>query len=128
MSEAVDRRLETEKYIGLGLALASGVLIGISFIITKKGLIDAGKKPGKVAGEGYEHLRNPMWWAGTGTSTFVVNVVILGEIANFLAYSFAPAILVTPLGAVSVLVGYLQCNLVLYYLLYFSMKSWERMV
>ena len=35
------------------------------------------------------------------------NVVVLGEVANFLAYSFAPAILVTPLGAVSVLVGYL---------------------
>jgi hypothetical protein len=32
-------------------------------------------------------------------------LVILGEVANFLAYSFAPAILVTPLGAVSVLVG-----------------------
>jgi drug/metabolite transporter (DMT)-like permease len=31
--------------------------------------------------------------------------VVLGEAANFLAYSFAPAILVTPLGAVSVLVG-----------------------
>jgi drug/metabolite transporter (DMT)-like permease len=31
--------------------------------------------------------------------------VVLGEVANFLAYSYAPAILVTPLGAVSVLVG-----------------------
>lgn len=32
--------------------------------------------------------------------------MILGEIANFAAYAFAPAILVTPLGALSVLVGY----------------------
>ena len=31
--------------------------------------------------------------------------MVLGEVANFLAYSYAPAILVTPLGAVSVLVG-----------------------
>lgn len=31
--------------------------------------------------------------------------MILGEIANFAAYAFAPAILVTPLGALSVLVG-----------------------
>ena len=31
--------------------------------------------------------------------------MVSGEVANFLAYSFAPAILVTPLGAVSVLVG-----------------------
>lgn len=29
----------------------------------------------------------------------------LGEAANFAAYSYAPAILVTPLGAGSVLVG-----------------------
>jgi hypothetical protein len=32
--------------------------------------------------------------------------VVLGEISNFAAYAFAPAILVTPLGALSVLVGY----------------------
>lgn len=38
--------------------------------------------------------------------------VIVGEIANFTAYAFAPAILVTPLGALSVLVRYVQfrCN------------------
>ncbi len=33
-------------------------------------------------------------------------LVVLGEIANFAAYAFAPAILVTPLGALSVLIGY----------------------
>jgi hypothetical protein len=33
-------------------------------------------------------------------------IVILGEVANFAAYSFAPAILVTPLGAGSVLIRY----------------------
>ena len=31
-------------------------------------------------------------------------IVALGEIANFTAYAFAPASLVTPLGALSVLV------------------------
>ena len=31
--------------------------------------------------------------------------VVIGEICNFAAYAFAPAILVTPLGALSVLVG-----------------------
>lgn len=38
--------------------------------------------------------------------------VIVGEIANFTAYAFAPAILVTPLGALSVLVRYVyvKCN------------------
>ena len=31
--------------------------------------------------------------------------VVIGEIFNFAAYAFAPAILVTPLGALSVLIG-----------------------
>lgn len=31
--------------------------------------------------------------------------MVVGEICNFAAYAFAPAILVTPLGALSVLVG-----------------------
>lgn len=34
---------------------------------------------------------------------FLIEVV--GEIANFAAYAYAPAILVTPLGALSVLIG-----------------------
>lgn len=32
--------------------------------------------------------------------------MVVGELANFAAYAFAPAILVTPLGALSVLIGY----------------------
>lgn len=32
-------------------------------------------------------------------------IVAIGEISNFAAYAFAPAILVTPLGALSVLIG-----------------------
>lgn len=35
----------------------------------------------------------------------IANLVIIGEIANFAALAFAPAILVTPLGALSVLIG-----------------------
>jgi hypothetical protein len=32
--------------------------------------------------------------------------VIVGEIANFAAYAFAPAILVTPLGALSIIIRF----------------------
>jgi hypothetical protein len=32
------------------------------------------------------------------------STVIIGEIANFAAYAFAPAILVTPLGALSIII------------------------
>lgn len=37
--------------------------------------------------------------------TPVFRTVAIGEVCNFAAYAFAPAILVTPLGALSVLVG-----------------------
>lgn len=34
--------------------------------------------------------------------------MIFGEVANFVAYVFAPAVLVTPLGALSIIVRYLK--------------------
>jgi len=89
--------MSDDKYIGLGLAIASSLAIGTSFIITKKGLIDATSKHGFTEND-YGYLRNPIWWAG-------ITTMAVGELANFAAYSFAPAILVTPLGALSVLIG-----------------------
>jgi uncharacterized membrane protein len=86
-----------DKYIGLGLAITSTMAIGTSFVITKKGLNDAADKHG-FEGDGFAYLKTPLWWAG-------IVSLILGEIANFAAYAFAPAILVTPLGALSVLIG-----------------------
>ncbi|KAI9802114.1 MAG: hypothetical protein M1833_002035 [Piccolia ochrophora] len=71
--------------------------IGTSFVITKKGLIDASQRHG-FEGDGFAYLRSPTWWGGIVT-------LVVGEIANFAAYAFAPAILVTPLGALSVLIG-----------------------
>ncbi|EGG02544.1 uncharacterized protein MELLADRAFT_49802, partial [Melampsora larici-populina 98AG31] len=86
-----------DKYIGLGLAISSSIAIGTSFIITKKGLMDAADRTGSST-EGHTYLRNPIWWAGMVT-------MVVGEVANFAAYTFAPPILVTPLGALSVLIG-----------------------
>ncbi|PLB33474.1 DUF803 domain membrane protein [Aspergillus candidus] len=71
--------------------------IGTSFVITKKGLMQASERHG-FEGEGFSYLKSPVWWGGVIT-------LALGEIANFAAYAFAPAILVTPLGALSVLIG-----------------------
>lgn len=34
----------------------------------------------------------------------IYDIVVAGEIANFIAYAFAPAILVTPLGALSIII------------------------
>uniref|UniRef100_A0A0E0H0R9 Probable magnesium transporter n=1 Tax=Oryza nivara TaxID=4536 RepID=A0A0E0H0R9_ORYNI len=59
---------------GLLLALSSSLFIGASFIIKKKGLKKA-----------------------ASSSSSALRAVVVGEVANFAAYAFAPAILVTPL-------------------------------
>ncbi|KAF1819951.1 DUF803-domain-containing protein [Dissoconium aciculare CBS 342.82] len=86
-----------DKYVGLALAVCSTLGIGASFVITKKGLNAAAETHG-FEGDGFAYLRNPIWWAGIIT-------MVVGEVCNFSAYAFAPAILVTPLGALSVLIG-----------------------
>ncbi|KAI1004955.1 hypothetical protein K3495_g3258 [Podosphaera aphanis] len=86
-----------DKYIGLALAITSTMAIGTSFVITKKGLMHAEERLG-FEGDGFTYLKSPIWWAG-------IIALIVGEVANFAAYAFAPAILVTPLGALSVLIG-----------------------
>ncbi|WAQ99436.1 NIPA2-like protein [Mya arenaria] len=68
-------------WIGLGLAVSSACFTGSSFILKKKGLLNASRKQ-----------------------------VILGEIMNFMAYLFAPATLVTPLGALSVICSALMSS------------------
>jgi len=86
-----------DKYVGLALAVSSSMGIGASFVITKKGLNAAAETHG-FEGDGFAYLKNPIWWGGMVT-------MIVGEVCNFAAYAFAPAILVTPLGALSVLLG-----------------------
>ncbi len=85
------------KAIGLSLAVASGLFIGTSFVLKKTGLLKANAKYNEEAGEGYGYLKNWYWWTG-------MTLMIVGEICNFVAYAFVDAILVTPLGALSVVV------------------------
>ncbi|KAL4974827.1 magnesium transporter NIPA-domain-containing protein [Aspergillus desertorum] len=85
------------KAIGISLAVASGVFIGISFVLKKVGLLRANVKYNEEAGEGYGYLKNLWWWSG-------MTLMIVGEICNFVAYAFVDAILVTPLGALSVVI------------------------
>ncbi|KGO64972.1 Magnesium transporter NIPA [Penicillium italicum] len=85
------------KAVGISLAVASGVFIGISFVIKKIGLLKANVKYNEEAGEGYGYLKNFWWWTG-------MTLMIVGELCNFVAYAFVDAILVTPLGALSVVI------------------------
>jgi len=81
---------------GVALALSSSLFIGASFIIKKKGLLMSVEKGGSSASAGgFSYLRQPVWWLGMLT-------MIGGESANFIAYAYAPAILVTPLGAATI--------------------------
>ncbi|XP_071980797.1 magnesium transporter NIPA3 [Engystomops pustulosus] len=85
-------------YIGLMLAISSSLFIGSSFIMKKKGLLRLADKGVTRAGQGgFSYLKEWLWWAGLLSMG-------AGEAANFAAYAFAPATLVTPLGALSVLI------------------------
>jgi len=86
------------KTIGIVLAVASGLFIGVSFIFSKMGLLKANEKYDEIPGEGYGYLKNAWWWGG-------MSLMIVGEICNFVAYAFTDAILVASLGALSVVIS-----------------------
>ncbi len=92
-----EQRPPVYKAIGISLAIGSGAFIGTSFVLKKMGLLKANDKYKEVAGEGYGYLKNAYWWTG-------MTLMIIGEICNFVAYAFTDAILVTPLGALSVVI------------------------
>lgn len=98
--------LFTDNLKGFILAVASGVFIGASFIVKKKGLKRAGKSGARASVGGYGYLLEPLWWVGMIT-------MIVGEVANFIAYIFAPAVLVTPLGALSIIVSAILAHFIL---------------
>ncbi|CAO0801077.1 unnamed protein product [Mucor circinelloides] len=95
---AADTHGSLYKLIGVTLAICSGIFIGSSFVFKKKGLLQSTEKSGGVAGEGYGYLKSPMWWSG-------MILMVVGEACNFVAYAFTQAILVTPLGALSVVLS-----------------------
>ncbi|KAH9809398.1 magnesium transporter NIPA-domain-containing protein [Melampsora americana] len=88
------------KIIGIVLALVSGIFIGASYVLKKKGLLKSQEKvleKGGQVGEGHAYLKSLLWWSG-------MIIMVVGEICNFVAYAFADAILVTPMGALSVVI------------------------
>lgn len=98
--------ISSENLVGLVLALVSSLFIGVSFIVKKKGLIRAGASGVRAGVGGYSYLYEPLWWVGMIT-------MIVGEIANFVAYAFAAAVLVTPLGALSIIVSAVLAHVML---------------
>ncbi|CAL1353158.1 unnamed protein product [Linum trigynum] len=96
----------SENSKGLILAVASSAFIGSSFILKKKGLNRAAASGTRAGVGGYTYLLEPLWWAGMIT-------MIVGEIANCVAYVYAPAVLVTPLGALSIIISAILAHFML---------------
>ncbi|KAG5378594.1 hypothetical protein IGI04_026436 [Brassica rapa subsp. trilocularis] len=99
-------QMSSDNINGLILAVSSSIFIGSSFIIKKKGLKKAGASGVRAGEGGHGYLYEPWWWAGMIT-------MIVGEVANFAAYAFAPAILVTPLGALSIIFSAVLAHFIL---------------
>uniref|UniRef100_A0A3P8S2P9 NIPA like domain containing 4 n=1 Tax=Amphiprion percula TaxID=161767 RepID=A0A3P8S2P9_AMPPE len=96
---ASDSSRSYQLWLGLMLALLSAVLIGGSVILKKKALLRLARNGHIRAGDGgHSYLKDWMWWGGLLTMG-------AGEACNFAAYMFAPATLVTPLGALSILIS-----------------------
>ncbi|KAJ3598831.1 hypothetical protein NHX12_032795 [Muraenolepis orangiensis] len=76
---------------GMIIAVVSSLINGSTFVLQKKGMLRAQAK-------GSSYLKDAVWWSGTLS-------MIVGQIGNFLAYNTAPAVTVTPLGALGVLFG-----------------------
>ncbi|GAB2229709.1 hypothetical protein Droror1_Dr00013961 [Drosera rotundifolia] len=98
--------MSSDNIKGLVLALSSSFFIGASFIVKKKGLKKAGASGVRAGFGGYSYLYEPLWWVGMIT-------MVVGETANFAAYAFAPAILVTPLGALSIIISAVLARIIL---------------
>jgi drug/metabolite transporter (DMT)-like permease len=89
--EALGRPEDVRLMTGVCLAIGGNLLISVALNLTKhahnKNQMAEHRKP-------YMHLW--LWWLG-----FLATLV--GEMGNFSAYGFAPASLIAPLGAVSVI-------------------------
>ncbi|XP_020488177.1 magnesium transporter NIPA1 isoform X1 [Labrus bergylta] len=76
---------------GIVIAVVSSFINGSTFVLQKKGILRSRDRGGS-------YLTDVVWWSGTVS-------MIVGQIGNFLAYNVAPAVIVTPLGALGVLFG-----------------------
>ncbi|KAH0828087.1 magnesium transporter NIPA-domain-containing protein [Lanmaoa asiatica] len=83
------------KVVGIILAVTSGILIGSSFVFKKKGLLRS--QAGHTAGEGVAYLKSPLWWTG------MISMYLLPRIQN--RFSSYPTPVMTPMGALSVVIS-----------------------
>ncbi|XP_073332607.1 magnesium transporter NIPA1 [Pagrus major] len=85
--------------VGILIAVVSSLINGSTFVLHQKGILRSKER-------GCSYYLDVVWQTGT-------LFMIVGQIGNFLAYNAAPAVIVTPLGALGVLFGALLASLVL---------------
>ncbi|XP_042339596.1 magnesium transporter NIPA1 [Plectropomus leopardus] len=91
MAAESDPRSISLPVFGIVIAVVSSFINGSTFVLQKKGIL-------RSRDRGRSYLTDAVWWGGTLS-------MIVGQIGNFLAYNVAPAVIVTPLGALGVLFG-----------------------
>lgn len=89
----------SNEYTAIVIAVISSFINGSTFVLQKKGILRSRDKGGS-------YLADIVWWSGT-------LCMITGQIGNFLAYNVAPAVIVTPLGALGVLFGAILASWIL---------------
>lgn len=77
--------------IGVGVAIIGNIFISVSLNLQKY----AHNKI-SLQGNPVSYLHSKTWWLG-------IAIMIIGEMGNFAAYGFAPAVLVSPLGTVALI-------------------------
>jgi drug/metabolite transporter (DMT)-like permease len=70
-------------------------------------LLNGDDEKGDAEGKSKSYLKSPIWWLG-------ISLMVLGEAGNFLAYGFAPASIVSPLGVVALISNCLIAPLLLH--------------
>lgn len=94
--------LTKQERTGIALALCGNVLISVSLNTQKY----AHNMNEVDSGGARSYVELPMWWLG-------MILMTLGETGNFLAYAYAPATLVAPLGAITVISNCILAHYVL---------------
>jgi len=87
--------LDSTAWVGIAIALCANSIIPIALNAQKLALQQNTLEDGK---QKQPITRLPLWWVGIMT-------MIAGESLNFLAYGYAPASIVAPIGATSVFVN-----------------------
>jgi hypothetical protein len=67
MKKEFEAKPEWHQPLGIILALSSGIFIGTSLILQKKGLLDT-EAARLSSGNEYEYLKSKLWWIGISFS------------------------------------------------------------